>query len=126
MKTDLKNIIIIIAALSVVPVAAQTGNSSAEEPDRIFSTMMQTMPPELKLRVDSASHAVTSSQICRDSSGSSKHSDLQHKKVTGTTETGIDNLPEAIRAQVLKTMQEIETDKQKRMLEFKEAKGSEK
>jgi hypothetical protein len=126
MKTYLIRIITLAAALTVVPVTAQSNNSVSDDPNRIFSTMMQTMPSELKMRVDSASHAVSVSQIVKDSSCHSKNSDLQMNTSKNSSDAGIDKLPEAIRAQVLKTMQEIETDKQKRMLEFKETKGTDK
>ncbi len=123
MKTYLKTIITLVATLTVVPVAAQSNNSATDDPNRIFSTMMQTMPMELKMRVDSASHSVHASQMVKDSSCNPKNSNIQKNASKKGSEAGIDQLPEVIRAQVLKTMQEIEADKQKRMLEFKESKG---
>jgi len=126
MKTYLKTIVTFIAALTVLPVAAQSDNGVVNDPNRIFSTMMQTMPTELKMRVDSASRSVPASQMARDSSCNPNNNDIQTMNSKSSSDAGIDKLPEAIRAQVLKTMQELETDKQKRMLEFKEAKGIDK
>jgi len=74
------------------------------------------------MRVDNASHAVSASKKVKDSSSNPKNSDIQKMNTKSGSDERIDKLPEAICAQVLKTMLQIETDKQKRMLEFKEIK----
>ncbi|NLD94135.1 MAG: hypothetical protein GX639_15865 [Fibrobacter sp.] len=125
MKTYFFTIITFVAVI-IIPVAAQSNSGAVGDPNGIFSTMMQTMPSELKMRIDSASHSVSASHMVKDSSGIFKNSDMLQKIEKNSADAGIDKLPEAIRTQVLKTMQEIETDKQKRMLEFKEAKGIDK
>ena len=96
---------------------------TVKDPNEIFYSIMQTMPKDMKARVDSASAVQNSKKpdiVTERAISDNRSSSLSDNS---TIEASLDKLPVAVRQQVLKTMIELEQDKKERMLEFKENKG---
>ena len=116
--------IVLIELTLVVGVFAQEKkNSEKIDANEIFNSMMQTMPKEMKSQVDSASTCQktpkeqTKAVFKKDQVYASK------PEVAQMQEVDLNKLPESVREQVRKTMQELEQQKEQRILEFKENKS---
>ena len=120
-----KLIPMVVAGLLTAFVVHAQDNSTppAKDANEIFNSILQTMPKDMKARVDSAS-VIQKSQKTTTAQRSSAPSDPKQSVLenTNSKDASVDKLPDAVRQQVLKTMQEIEQQKTERMLEFKESK----
>ncbi len=102
-------------------IAADNSNPEIVNANEIFNSMLQTMPQEMKTRVDSASvsqksqNAQIGSQV---NTGTGKVSPAETNRIQ---DIDLSKLPENVREQVKKTIEELEQQKEERILEFKES-----
>jgi len=116
-----KTMVIIWGILLITAVNAQQHkNDSNRDADEIFNSIMQTMPDEKKARVDSASSVSKSMKKTGDTGKKSMAKTGTSGKTIDRNEVSIEHLPEAVRRQISKTMQEVEQQKVDHMIEFKE------
>jgi hypothetical protein len=117
--------ILVVEMFAATLINAQE-KTTVKDPNEIFNSIMQTMPKDMKARVDSASVV----QNSKKTNIVTEHVLSDDRKASFTDNSAIDvsldKLPDAIRQQVIKTMMELEQDKKERMLEFKESKGFQK
>jgi len=123
MKSKKNVIAIVVGIISIASINAQD-KSDVKDSNDIFNSIMLTMPKEMKARVDSASKEV---EMKKSDSGSRyKVGDDSKSPITingDSYHTSLEKLPDAIREQVLKTMKELESDQNTRVIEFKEING---
>lgn len=115
--------VLIVLTLVIGVFAQEKKNSEKIDANEIFNSMMQTMPKEMKSKIDSAS-------TCQKSQNEQTKAVLKKDQVfaskpeaTQMQEIDLNKLPESVREQVRKTMQELEQQKGQRILEFKENKS---
>jgi len=120
MKTTLQLITATMLLTCVVLSNAEENASVTDNRDKIFNSMMQTMPDALKNRVDSASKIQTPVHSKHNGTTAAQNSAQYKNEVSNTPDSRLDLLPENIRLQVLKAMKEIELDNSSRIIEFKE------
>lgn len=108
----------IIAAILLITSKTWTENLSerSSDPNEIFNSIMQTMPENMKNRIDSAS----ATQQNGNMAGTQTPSVHQVSPSPDAKQASIENLPEALREQVRRTMKELEKGSTERMLQFKE------
>lgn len=94
-----------------------SGNVHAND---IFNSMIQTMPEEMKSRVDSASVSQKSQKNEIKSTGEKSPAKVSKQEAARMQGVDLNKLPESVREQVRKTIQELEQQKEERILEFKE------
>jgi hypothetical protein len=108
-----------IVCLSAYPQSAPTDNIKRNA-DEIFASIMQTMPKEMKMRVDSAK-TIMDYHKAGNKNGSRLSKDnnvaIPDKK---NNDAALDKLPGDVRLQVQKTMKEIERQQAEHVMEFKE------
>ena len=112
-----------VGVLVATTADAQENTATTSDPNEIFNSIMQTMPKEMKARVDSASTTQRSPKGTKKESSSSVESKKDPQANIDLRQSSIDRLPENVREQVRKTMQELEKEKMERMLEFKDSKN---
>jgi hypothetical protein len=119
-------LLILMAAVGMLVAAAadaQENTATTSDPNEIFNSIMQTMPKEMKALVDSASTTQRSQKGSKNESSSSVESKKDPQANIDLRQSSIDRLPENVREQVRKTMQELEKEKMERILEFKDSKN---
>ncbi|MBN1576804.1 MAG: hypothetical protein JW913_09645 [Chitinispirillaceae bacterium] len=120
MKKRLIVSMVLAVMLTAAAARAQETTAGSADPNEIFNSIMQTMPGEMKARIDSAS-AVQQSQTAADGTNAPLHGgDNEPAAAVDARRAGLDKLPEAVREQVRKTMKELERENVERMLQFKE------
>jgi hypothetical protein len=123
MKTKMNVQMIMIALSMVFGVFAQEKKSSEKlDANEIFNSMMQTMPKEMKVQVDSASISQRSQKEQTEAVSRKNPVHVSKPEMDKMQEVDLNKLPEPVREQVRKTMQELEQQKEQRILEFKENK----
>jgi hypothetical protein len=116
--------IIIAGMLSVTVTNAQENNPTVKNnSDEIFNSMMQTMPKEMKARIDSASIIQNSKKTVTNSDQTVQYDQKSSPLNSSSSNTSLDKLPDNVRQQVLKTMQQLEQEQNERILQFKESKA---
>jgi hypothetical protein len=119
-----KKLILIVTTGLLIPCvsnAQETSATPAKDANEIFNSILQTMPKDMKLRVDSAS-VIQKSQKENGKKIPAQSNSEKSKLYAENKNASLDKLPDEVRQQVLKTMQEIEQQKMERMIEFKESK----
>ncbi|MBN1601326.1 MAG: hypothetical protein JW915_06940 [Chitinispirillaceae bacterium] len=114
--------VVLIIAFLVCTVLGADNNKPSENvnANEIFNSMIQTMPKEMKSRVDSASVSQMSQKNGIKSTGEKSPAKVSKKEAARMQGVDLNKLPESVREQVRKTMQELEQQKEERILEFKE------
>jgi len=123
-------IIITVLVLSVSGVRAQNKTPSVRAEADIFNEIMQTLPPNAKATIDSIHTLIQKQKI------QTAKKDLMQKRggapacstgnAAGAAEVStnqaamLQNLPEELREKIEKTIQEIDKERQKRELQFKD------
>jgi hypothetical protein len=107
-----------VIAFSLISVTAQTNSVCSESrnkisTDNIFNDIMQSLPADVKLKLDSVSTVNNNANIV-----SRKNGPNTNKTYKGQ----LDGLSDDMRIRVEKAMHEIDLQKQKRQLQFKETK----
>lgn len=116
-----------LIALSMIgsTVSAETqsaGNDTETETvktDQIFDHIMQSMPAELKTRLDSAAKATEQTRESTHNQGAQKGDTDARKAALGDA---LDELPKDLKEKVNKAMQKIDQQGEQRVLQFKERK----
>ncbi|MBN1306316.1 MAG: hypothetical protein JXA18_00260 [Chitinispirillaceae bacterium] len=111
---------IITAGMLTAAAEAQETTANGPDPNEIFNSIMQTMPGEMKARVDSASVVQRAQKKTHGTSATLFEGGKNPPAAVDAKEATLDKLPEAVREQVRKTMQELERENSERMLQFKE------
>jgi len=125
MKTRTLLSITAAALLQITAVSAEEALRSAD-PNEIFNSIMQTMPGDMKEQIDSAATIQRTVNGIRKSAPDSKGDVQQPSEQFDARQETIDKLPESVREQVRKTMQELERGSTERMLQFKESQNQQK
>lgn len=120
MKKQFLLSILVGAVLGAAAAGAQEPPVNSSDPNEIFNSMMQTMPDAMKNRVDSASTVQRSHKENAATTTPSPVGKAVMPVMTDAKQASLDELPEAVREQVRKTMQELEMENNQRMLQFKE------
>lgn len=115
--------VLIALALSVGILAQEKKNSEKTDANEIFNSMMQTMPKDMKSQVDSASTCQKSQKEQTKAVFKKDQVHASKPEVAQMQEIDLNKLPESVREKVRKTMQELEQQKEQRILEFKENKS---
>jgi hypothetical protein len=98
----------------------QEAKSQSADPNEIFNSIMQTLPEDMKARVDSASVTQHSRQAGNTTAPSSFGNKGESQATVDMKQANLEKLPESVREQVRKTIQELEKEKMERMYEFKD------
>jgi hypothetical protein len=113
--------VLCLAALFVMPSLAQTDARDTNQKQRsasaIFDEIMQTLPADMKAKVDSAScesRADVKSNAVKPQQ-SAKPASLQNNR-----DGAVQELPEDVRGKVEKAISEIDLGNQNRQIQFKE------
>lgn len=111
--------LIFVIAFSLISVTAQTNSGCSESrnkisTDNIFNDIMQSLPADVKLKLDSVSTVNNNNANIV----SRKNGPNANKTYKGQ----LDGLSDDMRIRVEKAMHEIDLQKQKRQLQFKETK----
>lgn len=114
--------VVLIIAFLVCTVLGADNNKPPENvnANEIFNSMIQTMPKEMKSRVDSASVSQMSQKNEIKSTGEKGPAKVSKQEAARMQGVDLNKLPESVREQVRKTIQELEQQKEERILEFKE------
>jgi len=114
-----------LSALTLLIGVFAQGEKSTDNVDvnEIFKSMMETMPKEMKCRVDSAFMYQKSQSKQTKAVLKKEQVHISKPEMTHLQEINLNKLPESVRERVRKTMQELEQQKDQRILEFKENKS---
>ncbi|MBN1129679.1 MAG: hypothetical protein JXA71_11865 [Chitinispirillaceae bacterium] len=111
-----------LTALAGLAVAAGDEESRQLKADAIYNEIMMTLTPEMKAKIDSSKASVSAVVKERSGTDSGKSvKELQEKAAVEKTRR-LEALPDELRQQVEKAMQEMEKRQTERALEFKEMK----
>jgi hypothetical protein len=119
-----------VMMLSGIALLAQTAGLWAGEDetrtlprvDAIYNEIMTTLTPEVKARIDSTISSGELNAKAKAGIDSTKSAKDSRNSVSSQKNKHLDELPDDIRKQVEKTMQEMEKRQLERKLEFKEMK----
>jgi|GEM_PF-6852557 hypothetical protein len=119
-----------IALVCLLPVYAQSPNSgAAKDPNQkqhaaaaIFDEIMQTLPADMKAKVDSASVTVKddSKSSGRNGSGTAAAHSSRSGPQSGDRDAAVQQLPQDVRAKVEKAISDIDLMNQDRQIQFKD------
>jgi hypothetical protein len=123
MKTYIK----ILAAISFVALtsgvfAADDQDSKMPKADALYNEIMMTLPPEMKAKIDSSKMSTDMNKTGQVKVDSAKNRQELQEKTADQKARHIEELPDELRKQVEKAMQEMEKRQMERKLEFKEMK----
>jgi hypothetical protein len=123
-NTGNAKMVLVVITLMYSIFASENETSKSTDANEIFNAMMQTMPKEIKAKVDSASVSQKSQMTIPSGYDAGKVNEKTRESVSEAQEMDLNNLPETVREQVRKTIQELELQKDERVLEFKESKNN--
>jgi len=118
---QMKHVSMLICVLMMAALSASAGGGS-EQPaalrntDKLFEEIMQSLPEEAKVQVDSASRVGAAMNLPSKTGSQTFSDDRKESKVKG--------LPEDVQKKVEKKIEEIESRREERALQFKEKKKS--
>ena len=95
------------------------GKETTVETDAIFDDIIQSLPGQLRAEVDSAKQAGAASAQAPDAEAVQKRTEEQEQ----LRQEALDELPEKVRNQVEKAIDDMDENLQERQLQFKEQKG---
>ena len=103
--------------------AEKTGKTkqTTVKTDRIFDHIMESMPTELKTRVDSAATATGKTKESTHRQGAREKETKVEK--AAALDHALDELPRDLKEKVNKAMEKIDRQGKQRVLQFKERKG---
>ena len=127
MKTLIRGILIpLLFSLPAFPQTAASGNAKdtdarQHETAVLFDEIMQTLPSDMKAKVDSAS-ACARSDAGRQEKGSSAAASAAQKQpaLNNDRDAAVQKLPEDVRAKVEKAISDIDFMNQDRQIQFKD------
>jgi hypothetical protein len=123
MKTCIQILSIAAFLSGAVVISAGEGDTrTMPKADAIYNDIMATLPVEMKARIDSSKTSSPmngNAQAMADSTMSAKERQV---KAAEEKAKRLQGLPDDLRAQVEKTMQEMEKRQMERKLEFKDMK----
>ncbi|HMD67681.1 MAG TPA: hypothetical protein VKF42_02315 [Chitinivibrionales bacterium] len=121
--------ILLLALVCLVPVSGQTTSSGnpkdtgrkQHETAAIFDEIMQTLPSDMKAKVDSAS-VCARSEAKKQDKGSSVTSSGSQKQASqpADRDDAVRQLPDDVRAKVEKAISDIDLMNQDRQIQFKD------
>jgi hypothetical protein len=123
MKTHILPLIVFsLTALAAIAVASDDQEGRQLKADAIYNEIMMTLPPETKAQIDSSK--ATGEQIVKDRVRADSGKALRELQEKAAFEKNrrLEGLPDELRQQVEKAMQEMEKRQIERELEFKEMK----
>lgn len=127
MNSRMIHLLVAAGVLLLTTVAgAQENTATTSSPDAIFSSIMRTMPSEMRTQIDSASAVQQTRSNTGTATQSTSDQTMQTTAAADAKQASIDKLPESVQEQVRKTIKELEKGTIERRIQFKEFRNQDK